>query len=474
MAISVLGAQATEMVAAGTTLPVYKHLLSPLSVDDLLLVQADSAIAAPTVGTPAGYASYFSTTSGTALRQATFWKKALAADLTQTPSQPVPLVYSASATARAAFAAFRGVDTTDPANFVRSSVAGTSNAPGVGSLITPVPNCIVVLMVQTTQNADVTQPAGFTEMVDTAALPGTNTSRGSLSWKLFPAEGPTGAITASVATSQPWVATAIVLPPTDYPVFRSASTATNTTGPAVVCTKPTGAASFDSFTIGVKVDSLTTQVRTDPRFQLLSDTTSGAFRHLVYRHILAAVEPTGYEFRRSDSGYISVTISCYRNNLTSGEFTGARSSVATSSGTSHSSSLTTQRANSRLVFMLAQAGNNAGTTLITPPSGMTERLETQLQEGADVLQLTAGASGTKTAVSTVTATGVVSLVEILARYTEAAPAMDAPSFWGSPEMYMPPATPEMEPLNYWTAPEMYFAAGGAVEVPSQLMLMGVG
>src|SRR5205823_4376200 len=71
---------------------------------------------------------------------------------------------------------------------------------------------------------------------------------------------------------------------------------------------------------------------------------------------------------------------------------------ATSSGATHSTpSITTSVANTMLVASFGLAGTGTW----TPPAGMTERSDSTAQavalEVADVLQVSAGASGTKTA-----------------------------------------------------------------------------
>lgn len=438
------------MPVAATSMLVFKYPdVSNIQPGDLMIMQVDTS-AAPVINTPSGWNQYFATANGTICKQSIFWKIATASDIN---TQSYQVTFGVASTARATIHVFRGVDVTDPANFGRTSTTGTSVSPTSLTLSTPSPNCVLLHMVAVVNNANVTPPPTFAEVQDSAAPPPANTIRGQSSHKTIAASGNTGTFAASVSTSAGWVVTTIALPSTDYAVIRSVTTAVNTlaTERRVVPLKPTGATFKDVLFAFVKVDSTSAVVIQEPTFIPITSVTSGTHKFYLYYKVLTANEPTGYQFSRDTFGYIAMILVCVRNSQDGGDVVSAFSAVATASGTNHSTSLTTLNNNSLLLGFFSEIGNNAGTTLITPPTGMTERAEIQLMEAADVIQPTAGPSGTKTAVFTVTAAGMAALLELRPRQTTdpSVPAWDASSYWGSPSLYWPAPAPEWDATKFY-------------------------
>lgn len=475
MAVQTPTWQSIEMASTGISVKVPKNEL-PVSVGTFLLMQIDT-LAAPVVNVPSGWAQYFATANGAILKQTVFWKVATAAD---TLVGDYLLTFSVAATARITLHAINGIDTSDPSSFARSSVSGTNTAPTASTITTPAPNCLVIHMIGVVNNASVTHPSLFTEMADTSALVGTDSIRGESSYRLFAAQGATGALAASVPTSAAWVATAIALPSTDYPVPRGATTATTTTQGIAAPVKVAGTATGDRLLAYVKSDSPSTPLTVPPGFTLVpgTETTSGAsLKTWVFekRVTNAALEPATYGFTRVPaSGYLTVALVAVVGAQQSGDLKGGVSSVATPSGTTHSTSVTTLYADSMLFGAFAETGNNAGTTLFTAPSGMTERVDIQLIGIADALQLAAGPSGTKTGTFTVTGVGTATLLEMRPNpaLSRPGPAWDASKLWGLGLYFHTPA--EWDAGLLW-GPGLYGLEEGVPSAGASLMmLLGVG
>lgn len=474
MAVQTPTWQSIEMASTGISVRVPKNQL-PVGVGTYLLMQVDT-LAAPVVNVPTGWNQYFATANGVICKQTVFWKVATAAD---TLVGDYLLTFSVAATARITLHAINGVDTTDPSSFARSSVSGTNTAPTASSVTTPAPNCLVIHMVGIVNNSSVTHPSTFTEMADTSALVGTNSIRGESSYKLFASQGATGAMAASVSTSAAWVATAIALPSTDYPMLRGATTATTTTSGIAAPVKVAGTATGDRLLAYVKSDSPSTPLTVPPGFTLVpgTETASGAsLKTWVFekRVTNAALEPATYGFTRVPaSGYLAVALVAVVSAQQSGDLKGGVSSVATPSSTTHATSVTTLYANSMVFGAFAEAGNNAGTTLFTAPSGMTERVDIQLIGIADTLQLVAGPSGTKTGTFTVAGVGTATLLEMRPNppLSRPGPQWNTNNYWGLGVYLHNPA--QWDTNLYWGL-GTYGLTTTAPSGTSLMMLMGVG
>jgi hypothetical protein len=202
--------------------------------------------------------------------------------------------------------------------------------------------------------------------------------------------------------------------------FRSASSGVNAVTTSLVLPRPAGVATGDVLVAVVDVvgaPAVTapagwTQVRSD-----ISGTGTTSLLQAVYWHLAGAFEPATWTWALATAHGASGGILAYSGVDTA-------SPIQTSSGQTGSTgtaivapTLTTTAANSMLAGFFGMSGQRT----ITPPAGMTERIEQALanppgekvtSESADTLQGPTGPTGTKTATANSTGRSVAQLIAL--------------------------------------------------------------
>lgn len=474
----VRGSQAitvTAAVPANTPIPIMRDTIHGVTIGDLLIIKG-SYTAAPTPNLITNWARRGFQANGTICGQVFYLKYATAADLS--PFTTYPLTFTAITTFAGGFIVLGNVDPVlDLATVDFLQSVGTSNAPTTGTFPSTTRDSLIVNAVATVGVSAVTQPGSFTEHLDfgsTVAAP--TTIRCEVASKQQAADGLTGALASSIATSQAWVSGALSIPGPDYPTHVTSTTGTASTGFAATTAKPTGVKAGNELLIFCELEATAPSAFDlsfpDGFFPLL-DKTSGGVRVVIRRKYATSVDElttTTYAVSRTGgTATMTLHMSSTRNVRRNWPI-GAEDIVALSStATPTTSSQTTQLNQALLYAVFAQVGSNTA----TPPTGMTERTDSVGMETATAFQETAGLTGTKQATYTGAAVSLAALLEIMSPTAQlTAPAMDASAYWGSPEMYMP-SIAALDPEAYWGSPEMYFTAGAVGGAP-QMMMMGVG
>jgi len=181
------------------------------------------------------------------------------------------------------------------------------------------------------------------------------------------------------------------------PAFRSAANSVSGSGDTTTITKPAGT---------VDNDVMLAQIYAEPNGQTIdlltgwtliatADHATAGFRSRWYWK-RAASEGTNYVWTATGSGWLGGAIAAYSGCITSGspiDVNGA-GNTGGSDTSAIASAITTTVIDTLIVFGSHQF--NEPRTL-TPPSGMTERLDADLNYFADVAQAAAGSTGSKTA-----------------------------------------------------------------------------
>lgn len=186
------------------------------------------------------------------------------------------------------------------------------------------------------------------------------------------------------------------------PAFRSvASTASTGVDETITVTKPSGT---------VDNDILLAQVYTEPNGQTITppagwtaiatiDNTGGLRTGWYYKR--AASEGADYTWTATGSTWLGAAIAAYSRCITSGSPIDVAGAGDTGSDTSPAAAAVTTTVADTLIVYGSQELNL--TPAYTPPTGMAERLDTDVYYFADVAQAAAGSTGTKTATLSATA-----------------------------------------------------------------------
>jgi hypothetical protein len=182
------------------------------------------------------------------------------------------------------------------------------------------------------------------------------------------------------------------------PTFVDATQASATGGTTLVLTKPTGTTADDILIAAIYTKDASSASITPPSGWTLlqSYAASAFFLFATYYRVAGASEGASYSFTVGGSGTIGA-LSAYRGADSGAIVSGI--STGGSGTTSTCPSVTTTRADARVV-VIAGGDEGAGTaTTYTPPSGVTERediFSSALLLGlGDVTQSAAGSTGTK-------------------------------------------------------------------------------
>lgn len=196
---------------------------------------------------------------------------------------------------------------------------------------------------------------------------------------------------------------ALVLTPScATPTFRSIATTTNGTTVA----RPAGVVAGDFLLAALEYDA-DPLVITPPagwtlvRDQLAAAGTPDAYHALVYSHVATASEPASYTFGSPAGTYVDVQVAAY----TGATAVDTVASTAVTGASISAPSITTSRANERLVVIFIDFAGGSWTTA----SGMTRRSNFDSNSLQDQLRATAGATGVRTASDTSGAMAAISL-----------------------------------------------------------------
>ncbi|MEX2554386.1 MAG: cadherin-like domain-containing protein [Actinomycetota bacterium] len=221
--------------------------------------------------------------------------------------------------------------------------------------------------------------------------------------------------------------------------LRSASSAANPTATSLTISAPAGLAPGDVMLAGISVRGNTTIAPPAGwTFVRLDATSEFIFRQAVYFKV-AGSEPASYSFTFNSNQAAAGGIAAYSGVNTANPIDAHSGQVSNflRFATITAPSVTTTQNGAMLVGFFGMADN----VTIAPPSGMTERWDVasnagaffMTQEGADALQPTAGASGSKVATAPVKGWNIGQLVAL-----RPAGADPSPSPSPSPSPTKPP------------------------------------
>lgn len=205
-------------------------------------------------------------------------------------------------------------------------------------------------------------------------------------------------------------------PPAAPGTFRASTSAASTPITAIVLAKPAGLTTNDVLLAAVIVHGTPTITPPTGWTLIRSDVNGTDLKQAVYWHLAGGSEPSTYTF--SFSVPVSATvagIAAYSgvNTTTPIDVSAGQANASSSSITAPS--VTTTVANTMIVGIFG-LDNDA---TFTPPSGMTERWDVDVQgtsdggsEAADVAKATAGATGTKVATASASAVSIGQLVAL--------------------------------------------------------------
>jgi RHS repeat-associated protein len=198
--------------------------------------------------------------------------------------------------------------------------------------------------------------------------------------------------------------------------YRSSSTAASAPITSIVVTKPAGVTTNDVLLAAINVDQTPT-ITPPAGWTLVRSDVNGTIQTLaIYWRAAGGSEPASYTFTFGAAvNAATAGIVAYSgvDTTTPIDVSGGQANTASTSVTAPS--VTTTVANAMVVGFFG-LDNDA---TFTPPSGMTERWDLDVQgtndeasEAADVVKATAGATGTKVATATVSDTSIGQLIAL--------------------------------------------------------------
>ena len=195
--------------------------------------------------------------------------------------------------------------------------------------------------------------------------------------------------------------------------FRSEAHATAALSGSITINKPAGTVQYDVMLAHIATYSDQDVTITPPSGWTLVRSTSATYhRSWTYYKVAGASEPTSYTFTASATAYLNGAIRSYSGANTTSPIN-ASNAQATPSGTSHSTPSITTTVNNTMITTFFGVMSN---TTWTPPSGEVERYDQVYTlvtiEGADELQASAGASGSKTATSAAAGVGSAHIIAL--------------------------------------------------------------
>jgi hypothetical protein len=291
---------------------------------------------------------------------------------------------------------FTNVDIANPIDVENGQATGGALTHTTPSVTTTVPNAMVVTAHTFGTSTTWTPPAGMTEAFDTQFQPAPAGSGQSIegNYVAQATAGATGTKTATAAggagAEGPGVTHILALRPS----------------PALNIARPAGTAANDVMiaAIGVRPSSATVAAPAGWTLVRRVDNPNGGTTSLaVFRKVAGAGEPSSYAWNVTGATYGSGGIQSFINVDTANPID-VENGQATPTSLSHATpSVMTTMPN----VMVVTAHTFGTSTTWTPPAGMTEAFDAQLQpapansgqsiEGNYAVQGTTGATGTKTA-----------------------------------------------------------------------------
>jgi hypothetical protein len=291
---------------------------------------------------------------------------------------------------------FANVDTANPIDVENGQATPSSLSHATPSVTTTVPNAMVVTAHTFGTSTTWTPPSGMTEAFDTQFQPAPTNSGQSIegNYVVQATAGATGTKTATAdgGTGADGPGATHIL------ALRPSST--------LNIALPTGTTANDVMiaAIGARPSSATITPPAGWTLVRRVDNPNGGTTSLaVYRKVAGASEPASYDWNVSGATYAAGGIQSFFNVDTANPIDVENGQATPTSLTHATPSVTTTVPNA----MLVTAHTFGTSTTWTPPSGMTEGFDTQVQpapsnsgqsiEGNYALQATAGATGAKTA-----------------------------------------------------------------------------
>lgn len=368
----------------------------------------DGTGAAPAV--PAGWTQIDVGTSGTGagdIRMVTGYRVA--------SSEPANYTFSYSGVTTGAMASirtYRGVDTASP--IADHSIAfGASSTNAVATAVSPamVGAMLVGMFAQGDSLNGWTPPSGMSEAADAQNNPtGTaNDSSIEVAELRLTSSGTTGTKTATTAGAAIWAAALIALTPSPDIKYHGSSSATvNATASTIVVTVPTGTIDGDVLVMGVSArGNLAGSAVTTPSGWTLRGTPiqtgNGVADQSLYMFTrVASSEPASYTVTVGSTTRIMAAMLAYSGVDNTTPFDVASGNSGASSASAVAPTLSAAATGEMLVEFFASVSNSTWTA----PTGSTERVDISVGsvtsfEAADELLSASGATGTRTATSSV-------------------------------------------------------------------------
>jgi hypothetical protein len=290
---------------------------------------------------------------------------------------------------------FSGVDTASPIDVENGQATPVSLSHATPSVTTTVANAMVVTAHTFATSTTWTAPAGMTEGFDVEFQPvpvnqGVSTEANYVAQAAAGATGTKTATAAGASGAEGWGATHIL-------ALRPAA-------PALAIGKPAGTVTDDVMIAAIGVRPHTASITAPSGWTLVQRVNNtGGISLAVYRKTAGGSEPASYTWGISGQTYAVAGIQSFSNVDTSNPIN-VEGGQTTPVSLSHATpSVTSTVANT----MLVTAHTFATSTTWTPPSGMIEGFDVQVQpvpagmgqalEGSYAVQAAAGATGAKTA-----------------------------------------------------------------------------
>jgi hypothetical protein len=186
------------------------------------------------------------------------------------------------------------------------------------------------------------------------------------------------------------------------PSFRAAATASGASSTSVTVNKPAGTAQDDILIALVYIEHATATITAPSGWALVRDSLQSGpagfdYRHVTYWKRAGGSEPSSYQWSFSASAYREAFVIAVQGCATSGSPIDVEAATvnANQNDAPAAPSVTTTVADTLLVgvYTTADGGNAAWSP---GSSGMTERVDSVSLVGYDVVQASAGATGSKT------------------------------------------------------------------------------
>ncbi|MBK8188816.1 MAG: hypothetical protein IPK79_00015 [Vampirovibrionales bacterium] len=367
---------------------------APTGVIDNDVLIATVAHSGGTLSTPAGWTAV-RTVTGSGVTLATYRRVA--------SSEPANYTWSLDSadTIAVAIAAYTNVDTAAPIDAHDGQANASSTSMTAPAITTTETDTVLLFVGGAAGNVRATVPGGMTELVDT----GTGAASVYVASQTLSAAGSTGTRTATLASAAANAAILLALAPTP-------SEATYAT---VTVDTPTGVAQDDALIaiVAYSGGGLTAPVGWTPIRSVVGTGVTTA----AYLRIAGASEPANSTWSLDTIDTIAVAIAAFDNVDTVVSLDDHDGQANASSTSMTAPALTTTIATDMLLF----GGGVAGNVRATPPSGMTELVDTGTGAAsvylASLLLSSAGDTSARTATLASAAANAAVLLALAPSYT---------------------------------------------------------